>query len=86
MVFSTPERNPWGAIPISIIRMRAQLPPPQPGQPGPFSLGAEGVLSQALQQAGFKGIETYPVSAHCAWLPRRRALLLPARPLALLTR
>ena len=38
-VFSTPDRNPWGAVPATIIRRRAQLPPPVPGQPGPFSLG-----------------------------------------------
>jgi SAM-dependent methyltransferase len=43
-VFSTPNKNGWGAVPLDIIRQRAQLPPPLPGQPGPFSLGAEGVL------------------------------------------
>jgi ubiquinone/menaquinone biosynthesis C-methylase UbiE len=36
VVFSTPDRNSWGAMPASIIRRRAQLPPPVPGQPGPF--------------------------------------------------
>jgi SAM-dependent methyltransferase len=63
MVFSTPERNPWGAVPVSVIRKRAQLPPPLPGQPGPFSLGGEGVLEQTFIQAGFKDVETYPVPA-----------------------
>ena len=43
-VFSTADRNSWGALPASIIRRRAQLPPPVPGQPGPFSLGGPGVL------------------------------------------
>jgi SAM-dependent methyltransferase len=32
-VFSTPDRNGWGAVPIGVIRKRAQLPPPLPGQP-----------------------------------------------------
>lgn len=53
VVFSTPERNDWGALPVSIIRRRAQLPPPVAGQPGPFSLGGPGVLEDLLRQAGF---------------------------------
>lgn len=62
-VFSTPERNTWGAMPASIIRRRAQLPPPVPGQPGPFSLGGPGVLEGAFRQAGFADpdIRTVPV-------------------------
>lgn len=52
-VFSTPDRNSWGAVPASIIRQRAQLPPPVPGQPGPFSLGSPGVLEGIFIQAGF---------------------------------
>jgi ubiquinone/menaquinone biosynthesis C-methylase UbiE len=53
VVFSTPDRNNWGALPASIIRRRAQLSPPVPGQPGPFSLGATGVLEGVFRQAGF---------------------------------
>jgi SAM-dependent methyltransferase len=53
VVFSTPDRNSWGAVPASIIRRRAQLPPPVPGQPGPFSLGGPGVLEGVFRQAGF---------------------------------
>jgi SAM-dependent methyltransferase len=52
-VFSTPDRNSWGSVPASIIRQRAQLPPPVPGQPGPFSLGAPGLLEDLFRQAGF---------------------------------
>jgi len=51
------------SIPISIIRKRAQLPPPLPGQPGPFSLGAPGVLEAAYQGAGFQDIRTRVVAA-----------------------
>ncbi|MBI1398011.1 MAG: methyltransferase domain-containing protein [Betaproteobacteria bacterium] len=53
VVFSTPERNSWGAVPATIIRRRAQLPSPVPGQPGPFSLGGAGVLEGMFRQAGF---------------------------------
>jgi SAM-dependent methyltransferase len=56
IVYSTPERNQFFSIPVSIIRDRAQLPPPQPGQPGPFSLGGGGVLQAALTAAGFTDV------------------------------
>jgi SAM-dependent methyltransferase len=60
-VFSTPDRNSWGALPASIIRRRAQLPPPLPGQPGPFSLGGPGVLENVFRQAGFANPEVRAV-------------------------
>ena len=56
IVYSTPEKNEFFSIPVKIIRTRAQLPPPQPGQPGPFSLGAPGALEQRLADAGFRDI------------------------------
>jgi hypothetical protein len=63
IVFSTPEKNPFFSIPISLIRQRAQLPPPRPGQPGPFSLGAPGALEQAFANAGFREVEAHQVAA-----------------------
>jgi ubiquinone/menaquinone biosynthesis C-methylase UbiE len=57
VTYSTPDRNEFFSIPIGIIRRRAQLPPPLPGQPGPFSLGASGVLETALTSAGFRDVE-----------------------------
>jgi SAM-dependent methyltransferase len=63
IVYSTPDKNQFFSIPISIIRRRAELPPPLPGQPGPFSLGAPGVLEEAFRTAGFRDIETRVVSA-----------------------
>jgi SAM-dependent methyltransferase len=53
IVYSTPDRNEFFSLPVSIIRERAQLPPPVPGQPGPFSLGGPGVLEDTLRRAGF---------------------------------
>jgi SAM-dependent methyltransferase len=61
VVYSTPERNAFFSRPVQIIRRRAQLPPPLPGQPGPFSLGAPGVLEGALAQAGLGEIEVVAV-------------------------
>jgi hypothetical protein len=48
-------------MPASIIRRRAQLPPPVPGQPGPFSLGGPGVLEGVFRQAGFADPEVRAV-------------------------
>ena len=63
MVYSTPDRNAFFSIPVSIIRRRAQLPPPLPGQPGPFSLGAEGVLARTLEAAGSRDVEVRSIDA-----------------------
>lgn len=56
VVFSTPDRNDWGAVPASVIRRRAGLPAPVAGQPGPFSLGEPGTLERMLLQAGFANV------------------------------
>ncbi|MDX2463465.1 MAG: class I SAM-dependent methyltransferase [Porticoccus sp.] len=63
MVYSTAETNPFFSIPVSIIRRRAKLPAPLPGQPGPFSLGGEGKLADVFTQAGFRNIEVETINA-----------------------
>ena len=63
IVYSTPERYTFFSIPVSIIRRAAQLPPPQPGQPGPFSLGSPGVLEGTLSLAGFADVRVEAVPA-----------------------
>jgi SAM-dependent methyltransferase len=63
VVYSTADRNGFFAIPVGIIRRRAQLPPPAAGQPGPFSLGTPGVAEQALAQAGFRDITVEAISS-----------------------
>jgi len=63
MVFSTPDKNGFFSLPVSIIRRRAHLPPPVPGQPGPFSLGGSGVLEAAYLQAGFRDPEVRTLDA-----------------------
>ncbi|SHN86113.1 Ubiquinone/menaquinone biosynthesis C-methylase UbiE [Geodermatophilus obscurus] len=73
IVYSTPDRNGFFSVPVSVIRRRAGLPAPGPGLPGPFSLGAPGALEQALESAGFRdvGVETVeaplllPSAAEC---------------------
>jgi len=63
MVYSTAPRNPFFSTPVSIIRRRAQLPPPLPGQPGPFSLGDPLVLEKSLLDAGFHDVEIQTIDA-----------------------
>jgi len=63
IVYSTPDKNTFFSTPVGIIRRRANLGPPLPGQPGPFSLGAPGVLEAAFAKAGFRDIETRVVPA-----------------------
>ncbi|MGZ5928233.1 MAG: class I SAM-dependent methyltransferase [Rhizomicrobium sp.] len=63
IVYSTPENNQFFSIPVSVIRRRADLPPPLPGQPGPFSLGSAGVLEDAFRKAGFREVRSEIVAA-----------------------
>lgn len=63
IVYSTAENNKFFSIPVSIIRRRAQLPPPLPGQPGPFSLGNPGVLENLYKRAGFQNVQVRVVPA-----------------------
>lgn len=63
IVYSTPENNLFFSIPVQVIRRRANLPPPLPGQPGPFSLGGVGVLERVLREAGFQKVEVRTVKA-----------------------
>jgi SAM-dependent methyltransferase len=63
IVYSTPEKNKFFSVPVSIIRNRAKLPPPLSGQPGPFSLGAEGVIEESFRQAGFINVKSVLVNS-----------------------
>ncbi len=63
IVYSTPEQNGFFSIPVSIIRSVAELPPPAPGLPGPFSLGRPGALEEAYRAAGFEEVVLRTVQA-----------------------
>jgi SAM-dependent methyltransferase len=63
IVYSTPEANGFFSIPVAIVRRRAQIPPPLPGQPGPFSLGAPGAIEAAYAEAGFVDVEVKRIEA-----------------------
>lgn len=63
ITYAESERNGFFSLPVGIIRRRAALPAPLPGQPGPFSLGDPDVLAQKLADAGFRGIQVERVPA-----------------------
>jgi SAM-dependent methyltransferase len=63
IVYSSPDANPFFSIPVSIIRARARLPPPVPGQPGPFSLGTPAAIEERFRSAGFRDVQVRRVTA-----------------------
>ena len=58
IVFSIPENNLFFSGPLAIVRRRAGLPAPLPGQPGIFSLGSPGVIDTLLTKSGFRDVQT----------------------------
>jgi ubiquinone/menaquinone biosynthesis C-methylase UbiE len=73
MSYSSPDRNGFFSVPISVIRERAQLPKPDPGQPGPFSMGTPEIAERTLREAGFVDVQSVlvpsplrlPTAAEC---------------------
>ena len=63
ITYASADLNGFFSIPVGIIRRRAALPAPLPGQPGPFSLGDPDVLSKCLTDAGFKDVQVERVDA-----------------------
>ncbi|MGA7296010.1 MAG: class I SAM-dependent methyltransferase [Rhodanobacteraceae bacterium] len=63
ITYAGADLNGFFSIPVSIIRRRAELPAPLPGQPGPFSLGDPEVLAQRLMDAGFTDVQVERVAA-----------------------
>jgi SAM-dependent methyltransferase len=63
IVYSTADRNAFFAEPVALIRRRAGLPAPLPGQPGPFSLGDPAGARDAFQDAGFTDVRVETLTA-----------------------
>jgi ubiquinone/menaquinone biosynthesis C-methylase UbiE len=63
VVFTTAEKTPFFSIPVKLIRDKQGLPAPEPGQPGPFSLGAAGLLAENLAMAGYQDVQQHIVEA-----------------------
>jgi SAM-dependent methyltransferase len=63
IVYSTAERNAFFATTVAVIRSRAGLPTPSPGQPGPFSLADPVVALGDWQDAGFTDLNVETLAA-----------------------
>jgi SAM-dependent methyltransferase len=62
-VWGEDERNPWLANILAAVRSHFSAPPPEPGAPGPFSLGDPARLRDLLGQAGFADAEVEEIEA-----------------------
>jgi SAM-dependent methyltransferase len=51
--WTSPNDNPWSAIPFSELVSRGLVEPPDPEQPGQFAWATEGVVVEQLEAAGF---------------------------------
>ena len=57
IVWGTAEENPWLSLVIDALIDHLNAPPPEPGTPGPFSLGEPERLRGLLEEAGWGGVE-----------------------------
>jgi ubiquinone/menaquinone biosynthesis C-methylase UbiE len=63
LTYSTADKNGFFSVPVSVIRERANLPAPLPGQPGPFSLGDPTRCEALFTGAGFSNVKTEIIDA-----------------------
>ena len=63
LVYATPQECRFFSDPVGIIRKHAGLPPPASGLPGPFSLGAPGVIEHLFENAGLSKVQTQKIEA-----------------------
>jgi ubiquinone/menaquinone biosynthesis C-methylase UbiE len=52
-VWTTPDRNPWAAIPGMTVVQRGHMPPPEPARPGIFAMGDSDRIHALVTGAGF---------------------------------
>ena len=63
IVYASADECRFFSDPVGVIRRHAALPPPAPGQPGPFSLGAPGRIEALFEAAGLEDIEMRKIDA-----------------------
>jgi enediyne biosynthesis protein CalE5 len=57
-VWGEASKVPFISFPIDIVMRELQIPPPNPGTPGPFALADISILLAALHNAGFTSIHS----------------------------
>ncbi len=57
-VWAPPDKVPFISLPFDILLKEANIPPPPPNAPGPFSLADEKLLKEYFNNSGFKDVTT----------------------------
>jgi SAM-dependent methyltransferase len=63
-VWADAAENPWATIPTGALLELGLMEPPDPTQPGMFTLARPEVLSELLEAAGFVDVVVEPVTVH----------------------
>jgi SAM-dependent methyltransferase len=66
-VWGTAEQNPWLWLVIEALIDRLNAPRPEPGTPGPFSLGEPERLHAVCEEAGLGDVEVEEISTEQAY-------------------
>jgi SAM-dependent methyltransferase len=61
-VWGPAERNPWSGVRAQLLVERGYLPPPEPGAPGPFTMGSEDRIRELLGGAGLRALRLEEVA------------------------
>ncbi|MGN6586672.1 MAG: class I SAM-dependent methyltransferase [Solirubrobacterales bacterium] len=62
-VWGTGEENPWLSLILNAVMEHLGAPPPEPGMPGPFSLGEAERLRALVEGAGLVEVEVAEIEA-----------------------
>jgi SAM-dependent methyltransferase len=55
-VWQSPQRNPWAAIPMAVLRRHLDVPVPPPDAPGIFAMADPARLESVFRAAGFANV------------------------------
>jgi SAM-dependent methyltransferase len=55
--WAPPDRNPWAATAVNVLKRHAEIPAPPPGAPGLFAMSDPERLLSLLYGAGFKDVK-----------------------------
>jgi SAM-dependent methyltransferase len=61
--WAAPDRNPWAAVPMGVMRRHVEMPAPPPGSPGLFAFADPARLRASLTAAGFADVALEEVPA-----------------------